>query len=94
MSSRLAAIAFAILALAGAAHARTSDSPVPRLGPMTAEARQVHPTAQGIVRQVIASGTTKPVGSALDARLGTNTILDRRSRALDRQIRTAICTGC
>ncbi|WP_407518791.1 hypothetical protein [Methylobacterium oryzisoli] len=45
-------------------------------------------------RHVTALGTTKPDGAPLDARGGTRPDLDRRSRALDRLIATAICRGC
>lgn len=45
-------------------------------------------------RHVIANGTTKPPGAALDDRRGSSMALVAIDMRLDRLVRTAICTGC
>lgn len=75
------------MALATGAHAAAlAGTTVMGAGPAVASA--------GPIRHVAASGTTKPDGAAVDARLGTSPRLARRSLEIGREIRMAICAGC
>lgn len=73
------------------AGAQISSPGVPPTGSAGSTVDGGHPEKTGATTAV---GQTKPPGGVLDDRAGTTPDLDQKSRDIDRQINTGICSGC